>query len=78
MKTNVCAQDKERNDFIRMEILAFAYDNKSDFFNEYVVFPLQVESMMPDDVSSQTLQSVRDIFDDKLINKTCLRALREP
>jgi len=79
MKTNVCALDHEWNDFVRMDILAFAYNNKSDFFNEYVTFPLQVESMTTD-MSWQSLEQVYELFLDKLRTRTCLsitRALQE-
>ncbi|MDR2640142.1 MAG: hypothetical protein LBC61_02130 [Candidatus Peribacteria bacterium] len=45
MKSNVCVVDFGVNDFVKMELIAIAYDNKSDYYNEYVIFPLQVEAM---------------------------------
>ncbi|MDR1987976.1 MAG: hypothetical protein LBQ24_04450 [Candidatus Peribacteria bacterium] len=37
--------DYTPDDLVKMELISIAYDNKSDFYNEYVIFPLQVESM---------------------------------
>jgi hypothetical protein len=52
MKTNVCALDYAQEDFVRQEILAVAYDNNSSFFNEYLIFPLQVTAMKNTDTTS--------------------------
>lgn len=72
MKTNVCALDYAQKDFVRMEILTVAYDNKSDFFNEYVVFPLQVEVMRDTDTTRWGLITIEDTFLDYLTTRTCL------
>ncbi|MDR2640011.1 MAG: hypothetical protein LBC61_01395 [Candidatus Peribacteria bacterium] len=42
--------DKVLNDFVKMELISIAYDNKSDYYNEYIIFPLQVESMKNRDI----------------------------
>jgi len=72
METDVCVMDYEENDFVRMEIIAIAYNNKSTYFNEYEIFPIQVASMVSDITSWQTLQDVRDTFLQRLKNETCL------
>lgn len=72
MKTNVCAIDYAQNDFVKQEILAVAYNNKSDFFNEYVIFPLQVSAMKNTDLTSNGLAEVREKFLEYVSTKTCL------
>jgi len=72
MKTNVCTIDYAQKDFVKQEILAVAYDNKSKFFNEYVIFPLQVSAMKNTDLTSNWLAEVREKFLDYVTSKTCL------
>lgn len=77
MKTNVCALDYAQKDFVRMEILAVAYDNKSDYFNEYVVFPLQVSAMRDTDTTTKWLLAIEEKFTDYLYSRTCLSLIHK-
>ena len=72
MKTNVCVIDYARKDFVKQEILTVAYDNKSNFFNEYIIFPLQVSAMKNTDLTSNWLAEVREKFLEYVSTKTCL------
>ena len=72
MKTNVCALDYGQNDFVKQEILAIAYDNGSDYFNEYDVFQQQVTAMKDTDTTSNGLAEVRAKFLQYLKNNTNL------
>jgi hypothetical protein len=72
MKTNICTIDSVNNDFVRMEVIAVAWDNKSSYFNEYNIFPLQVQTMNdPSITSTSTLSDVRLIFLNLVDTKTC-------
>jgi hypothetical protein len=72
MKTNVCALDYGQNDFVKQEILAIAYDNGSNYFNEYDVFQQQVTAMKDTDTTSNGLAEVRAKFLQYLKNNTSL------
>lgn len=72
MKTNICTIDNAGDDFVRMEIIAIAWDNQSSYFNEYNIFPLQVQAMNdPSITSTSTLRDLRSIFLDLVDTKTC-------
>lgn len=72
MRTNVCTLDYAEKDFIRMEVLAIAFDNGSSFFNEYPVFQLQVQSMTNTNITATTtLQDIRDTFLSLVDTRTC-------
>ncbi len=72
MKTNVCALDYAQKDFVKQEIVSIAYDNWSDYFNEYEVFPEQVSAMKDTDTTSNWLVEVREKFFEYLKNNTDL------
>lgn len=73
MKTNICAIDSAGKDFVRMEVIAIAYDNHSSYFNEYNIFPLQVQSMTTNNITATTtLNDIRTIFLNLVDTKTCL------
>lgn len=72
MRTNVCTLDYAEKDFIRMEVLAIAFDNGSTFFNEYPVFQLQVQAMTNTNITATTtLQDIRDTFLNLVDTRTC-------
>jgi hypothetical protein len=72
MKSNICVIDYSVNDFVKMELISIAYNNNSSYFNEYVVFPLQVEAMRNRDTERNGLVGIRDRFLDFLDKRTCL------
>ncbi len=72
MKSNICVLDYAKKDFVKMELISIAYDNQSDYFNEYLVFPLQVKAMRDVDLRNDWLVEIRDKFLENLIDKTCL------
>lgn len=72
MKTNVCVLGYDMQDFLSMHILAIAYDNDSDYLNEYIAFPLQVKAMK--DLGTNPdwwLVAIRNKYLDFLDKNTC-------
>lgn len=75
MKANICTLDYAERDFVKMELLSLGYNNGSSYFNEYVVFPLQVRAMTNADLRNDGLPEIRDIFLSYLDTKTCLEMI---
>lgn len=72
MRANICTLDYSQDDFIRMEVLAIAFNNGSTFFNEYPVFQLQVQAMTDaSSIASTTLKDIRDTFLNLVDTRTC-------
>lgn len=75
MKSNVCVLDYAQKDFVKMELVSVAYNNNSNYFNEYIVFPLQVQAMKNTDLVNNWLVEIRNKFLDYLDTRTCLRLI---
>lgn len=71
MKANVCVQNYDEDDYLKMEVISIAYDNKSPDLNEYYTHPLQVEAMKNNSNNSRGLKWVQDAFRDLLMRRTC-------
>jgi hypothetical protein len=72
MKSNICTLDYDLKDFVKMELISIAYDNNSSYYNEYIIFPLQVEAMRDRDIQRNGLMEIRDKFLEKVNRNTCL------
>ncbi len=71
-KANVPINNWNNIHHMTLELITVAYDNKSDYFNEYETFPLQVKAMTDAD-NRNDVNQVQEKFLELVKKETCLR-----
>lgn len=71
-KVQVAANNYNNEPLFTIHLITVAYNNGSNYFNEYETFPLQVKAMTDPD-EYKTVDSVQKRFLDYVYNETCLQ-----
>lgn len=73
MNVQVCAADYNGDDLLKMDVISIAYDNGSNYANEYISHPYQVAAMSDPDARTRTLAETQSAFLNSLKENTCLK-----
>ncbi|MCH2188330.1 hypothetical protein MK079_00685 [Candidatus Gracilibacteria bacterium] len=76
-KVSIHSVDYSDQPFFEIDLVTVAYNNESDYFNEFETFPLQVQAMKNTSAQSSGLFEVMDNFLQSVRSETCLELVHK-
>lgn len=76
-KVKIAAEDYSDNPLFKIKLITVAYNNNSNYFNEFITFPKQVSAMTNADSQSEWMPGVMIRFFNKVKNDTCLKLVHK-